>query len=155
MRSDPRDILSLSCMLSLIAFFVSMHVVCLVSTWELQDMQGRRMRMGNVLQASRGLLSCLPEYDALLEEGPTGQAAWLSNSVLASRMQFLMGILAPCVLQLPQVWQQLGCMCLSDGLLPASSNLCLTTPMHLLGSLLVPLNRMWSRGKCAVQHYCI
>ena len=68
-----------------------------------------------------GLLSCLPEYDALLEEGPTGQAAWLSNSVLASRMQFLMGILAPCIFQLPQVWQHVGCMLFSHQLPPASS----------------------------------
>ena len=70
-----------------------------------------------------GLLSCLPEYDALLEEGPTGQAAWLSNSVLASRMQFLMGILAPCIFQLPQVGQHLGCMPFSNRLFPASSEI--------------------------------
>ena len=100
-----------------------------------------------------GLLSCLPEYDALLEEGPTGQAAWLSNSVLASRMQFLMGILAPCIFQLPQVWEHLGCMLFSNPLFLPPLRLCLTS-MHLLGSLLVPLDRMWLRSKCAVQLCC-
>jgi hypothetical protein len=55
------------------------------------------------VQASTGLLDCLPSYEALQERRPNGEAAWLANSVLASRMQFLMGILAPCIPQLPEV----------------------------------------------------
>ena len=55
------------------------------------------------MQASAGLLECLPSYEALQERRPNGEAAWLANSVLASRMQFLMGILAPCIPQLPEV----------------------------------------------------
>ena len=55
------------------------------------------------MQASAGVLDCLPSYEALQERRPNGKAAWLANSVLASRMQFLMGILAPCIPQLPEV----------------------------------------------------
>ena len=55
------------------------------------------------MQASAALLDCLPSYEALQERRPDGEAAWLANSVLASRMQFLMGILAPCIPQLPEV----------------------------------------------------
>jgi hypothetical protein len=56
-----------------------------------------------IVQASAGLLECLPSYEALKERLPNGEASWYANSVLASRMQFLMGILAPCIPQLPGV----------------------------------------------------
>ena len=101
-----------------------------------------------------GLLSCLPEYDALLDKGPTGRAAWLSNSVLATRMQFLMGILAPCIFQLPQVWERLDCMLFSNQLFPAS---CETVPDNSgasVGLTAGALVRMWLRSECAVQLCC-
>ncbi len=76
-------------------------------TWPLSELSAS---LHDASQASGGLLECLPAYEALLEEQPSGQPAWLSNTVLASRMQFLMGMLAPCIPQLPEVrslpWQQ-------------------------------------------------
>lgn len=56
-----------------------------------------------LLQASLGLLTCVPRYEGLTEAGPSQAPLWLADAVLATRMQFLMAMLAPCLSQLPQV----------------------------------------------------
>lgn len=56
-----------------------------------------------LLQASLGLLTCVPCYEGLTEAGPGHAPLWLADAVLATRMQFLMAMLAPCLSQLPQV----------------------------------------------------
>ena len=56
-----------------------------------------------LLQASLDLLTCVPCYEGLTEAGPSHAPLWLADAVLATRMQFLMAMLAPCLSQLPQV----------------------------------------------------
>ena len=54
--------------------------------------------------ATRQLLDCLPPMDALLVRGTSmDQAAWLTDTVLASRVQFLMNVLTACVAATPEV----------------------------------------------------
>lgn len=60
------------------------------------------------LQACQGLLLCLPPYASLMEVGEDAVPLWETDSVLASRMQFLMSMLGPCV---PQLTQVLGVLC--------------------------------------------
>ncbi len=108
------------------------------------------------VQASSGLLHCLPAYEALLEERPLRQPAWLSNTVLASRMQFLMGMLAPCVPQLQEVRPCLGIwLCFSCSLewRPKHWGVARAGLMCCVKWSL-PCCRLQSRIECAAQLYC-
>lgn len=68
-----------------------------------------------IFQATQQLLDELPSYAELTRTaaspGPTGliepqvkeAALWMSDSILAARVQFLMSVLGPCLPSLPQV----------------------------------------------------
>lgn len=70
---------------------------------------------GVVLQATQQLLDDLPSYAELTkaaaapyqtqhtEAQGTQAALWLRDSILATRVQFLMTVLGPCLPALPQV----------------------------------------------------
>ncbi|BDA43549.1 hypothetical protein COCOBI_04-5610 [Coccomyxa sp. Obi] len=53
-------------------------------------------------QACQGLLLCLPSYAYLVGPAVNGAPVWEADSVLASRMQFLMSMLGPCIPRLTQ-----------------------------------------------------
>ena len=54
-----------------------------------------------LLQASAALLQSLPPYIDLTAEGTPGSSpAWLTDHVQASRVQFLMAMLTPCMVHL-------------------------------------------------------
>ncbi len=55
------------------------------------------------MQACQGLLLCLPSYAYLVAPAVNGAPVWEADSVLASRMQFLMSMLGPCIPRLTQV----------------------------------------------------
>ena len=73
-----------------------------------------------ILQAAQQLLDELPSYAELTRtaaspqptglEEPQGEAAalWMCDSVLATRVQFLMSMLGPCLPALPQVRLLIG-----------------------------------------------
>ena len=67
----------------------------------------RQAALGAVSQsaaATRQLLQCLPPLATLTARHPASdQAAWLADAVMASRMQFLMGLLTACAAAAPQV----------------------------------------------------
>ena len=55
-------------------------------------------------QACEALLRCLPSAGGLTAAGPDGAAQlWEADAVLASRVQFLVSMLVPCVPRLAQV----------------------------------------------------
>jgi hypothetical protein len=62
----------------------------------------QRFNRAHVLQACQGLLLCLPPYAELVRASASGLPLWEADSVLASRMQFLMSMLGPCIPQLTQ-----------------------------------------------------
>ncbi len=51
----------------------------------------------------------MPCYEGLVAAGPGGAPLWLADAVLATRVQFLMAVLAPCVPRLPQVGPAPAC----------------------------------------------
>lgn len=56
------------------------------------------------MQACAELLLCLPSADALAQPGPDGDTPlWEADAVLASRVQFLLSMLGPCMPRLAQV----------------------------------------------------
>ena len=57
----------------------------------------------NWVQASQGLLLCLPCYSELVQGTEAGPQVWEGDAVLASRLQFLMSMLGPCIARLPKV----------------------------------------------------
>lgn len=61
------------------------------------------VQSGVRVQACQGLLLCLPSYAYLVGPAVSGAPVWEADSVLASRMQFLMSMLGPCIPRLSQV----------------------------------------------------
>lgn len=93
------------------------------------------MRM-RLLQASLGLLTCVPCYEGLTEASPRHAPLWLVDAVLATRMQFLMAMLAPCLSQLPQVrfYEAL----VQDVCIPSSTGPVVKVLLWLANAMLLP-----------------
>lgn len=54
--------------------------------------------------ASSRLLECLPPWSTLTASvGPSQKPAWLADTLLVSRVQFLLNVLTPCAASAPQV----------------------------------------------------
>lgn len=65
-------------------------------------MSSRNAERMYAVQACQGLLLFLPAYAELVRPSASGRPLWEADLVLASRMQFLMSMLGPCIPQLTQ-----------------------------------------------------